>query len=433
MLIRLNLQNSLIRLASFVIALVIFGLLVKVIIGEFVVGTLSDKRININRELLTSTAGYFPASGRLFTRLAEFETKEAKVDFEIAEKYVQEAIKLSPNNYKYRLLLADIRDSSGDQSGAEKAFNEALQLAPEYSEVRWKTANFLVREKRVADSVEHFRIAAHSNPALFPAALDLVSAISDKNLLFLKRIVKDNQKGQLKLALLLAKQSRMSEAAEIFSKIDKELLFSGWEGTAFFDSMINQGYSRLAFDLWLQLKSGEAEIVDRSLIWNGDFETETDADLTHFDWRIGKSEFARIGFDGSRTRSGNRSLLFDFLGRDTTKLDNEVKHLIALQPGTSYRLEFYVKTDDLKTDEGPRIVVSDYSGKRIAQSAAVSAGTGDWKQMSVIFNAPQKQKETDDAAALFISVKRQPQYSYDAPTRGRIWFDDFSISEVNSK
>lgn len=429
MIIRLDLQNVFFRQGFFLITLVAAALLFKVISGEFVVGALSDKRIGVNKDLLTSAAVYYSDSGRLLARLAEFEMTASKVDFESAEDHIRQAIILSPNNYRYRLLLAEIRESRGDANGTEQAFNDALRLAPNYSEVHWRLANFLVREKRIEDSIGHFRIAVISNPALIASTLDLVAAVSDKNIFFLKEIVKDNQRGQLKLALLLANQSRIAEAAEVFSNIDKNITLSAWETSAFFDSLINKGFPKLAFDLWTQLKSGET--VNRSLIWNGDFETESDSKLAQFDWRIGKSDYARIGFDSSETHSGKRSLLLDFPGRDTTKLDNEVRHLVALKPGTNYRFEFYVKTEEFKTDEGPRVVISDKNGNRIAQSEPVPAGTNDWKRMSFGFTAPQK--PTGDAAALFISVKRQPRYSYDAPTRGRIWFDDFVINEVNGK
>ena len=68
---------------------------------------------------------------------------------------------------------------------------------------------------------------------------------------------------------------------------------------------------------------------------------------------------------------------------------------------------------------------------QIAQSEAVSAGTNDWNRMSIAFTAPQI--AAGESAAVFISVKRQPRYSYDKPTTGRIWFDDFEITEANGK
>jgi len=32
-------------------------------------------------------------------------------------------------------------------------------------------------------------------------------------------------------------------------------------------------------------------------------------------------------------------------------------------------------------------------------------------------------------SAVLISIKRKPKFSYDEPTRGTVWFDDFSLKE----
>lgn len=431
MLIRLNLQNGLIRQASFVITLLIIAVLATVILREFAAGTLSDQRIAVSQDLLNSAAASFPASGRILARLAAFERMPLKNNLESAEQHLQQAIKLSPNNYRYRLALAEIRDLRGDRAGTEQAFNEAIRLAPNYSEVHWKFANFLVKENRIEDAVAHFRSASVANPNVFGAALDLVAAVSGDNVFFLKEIVRDDPRGQLKLVLLLANRSRFLEASEIFSKINRNIRLSASESPAFLDALINKGFSQLALQHWIQLKDGEEKNLDNSLIWNGDFETETDPKFVQFDWQIGKSVFARIGYDNSQTHSGKRSLLFDFLGRDTVRIDNEVNHLAALRPETNYRLEYYVKTEKFKTSEGPRIVISDKAGNKIARSEPIPAGTNDWTRMSVNFTAPPT--ETGDSVELSISVKRQPQYSYDEPVSGRIWFDDFVLNEVRGK
>lgn len=431
MFIRFNLQNGLIRRIFFVTALVILGLLVKIIVGEFVVETLSDKRVGVNKDLLISSIDYFPASARLLARVAEYEASESNAGLEGAEGNAAQAAKLSPNDYRLRLLLAEIRDSRGERTAAEQSYKDALELAPNYSEVHWKFANFLARGKRIEDSIEHFRIAADLNPTLFAATLDLVWTISDENVPFLKRIVEDNQKGQLKLALLLANHSRVSDAAEIFSTIDRDVLLPAWESSSFFDILISKGYSKIAYQLWIGMQKVETAAINHSLIWNGDFEEKNESVAAQFDWRIGKSDFALIGLDSAETHSGSGSLLVDFAGRDTTRLDNEVRHLIAARAGNSYRLDFFVKTENFTSAEGLRVVVGDSTGNRVAQSEAVSAGTADWKRMSINFTAPRQ--ISGDAAALFISVKCQPRHSYGEPTRGHIRFDDFVMSEVNGK
>ena len=272
MLIRLNLQNGLIRRAGFAAAFLISAMLAVVILHEFAAATLSDQRIAVNQDLLNSAAAYFPASGRISARLAEFESMPFNNDFESAEQHLQQAIKLSPNNYRYRLALAEIRDLHGDLTGTEQAFSEAMRLAPNYSEVHWKFANFLVKENRIEDSLAHFRIASVANPNVFGAALYLVAAVSNDNILFLDEIVKDDPRGQLKLALLLANRSRFAEASEIFSKIDRNIRLSASETPAFLDALINKGFSQSAFQHWSQLKNGDEKNLNNSLIRNGDFE-----------------------------------------------------------------------------------------------------------------------------------------------------------------
>lgn len=430
MLIHLNLQKTIARQSYLLICIGIVLFLLKIIIGEFIAGTLSDRRVSVNKILLTKSILYLPQSAQLLARLAEYESSQDN-DNQNAELHLEQAIKLSPNNFKYRLLLAQIRDAANDKVGAENAYNEAVTLAPNYSDVHWRFANFLVRQKRVEESIEHFRLAANANPALFPSTLDLIWVVSDRNITYLKRIVENNQKGQLKLVLMLANQSFFPAAAEIFSKVDKETAINSWETISFFDLLINKGFSKLANTLWDQLKAGNDTVPNNQIVWNGGFETKIESGPAQFDWKLRKSDYARISIDNSQANSGSSSLLIDFLGRDTTKLDNEVRHIISLRPGTTYRLDYYLKTEELKTNEGPRVVISNKTGNRVAQTEPVPFGTNDWKRFSLIFTAPSK--TIGDAATLFISIKRQPQYSYDPPLQGRIWFDDFSVSEVKGK
>ena len=141
-----------------------------------------------------------------------------------------------------------------------------------------------------------------------------------------------------------------------------------------------------------------------------------------FDWAIGRSDYARLGLDRETARSGARSLKIEFTGRDTTRLDNEVRQAITLDAGARYELECYVKTKDLVTPEGPRVVVTvGTTGEEIASSGPVPAVTSDWRRIAFEFVAPP-------GHIMSISIKRKPRFSYDDPTKGVIWIDDVSIS-----
>ena len=116
-----------------------------------------------------------------------------------------------------------------------------------------------------------------------------------------------------------------------------------------------------------------------------------------------------------------------FTGRETTKLDGELKQLAAVRPGARYRLTFFAKTDGLVTTIGPRIsVVGAKSNGMIVASEPLAAGSSDWRQFTIEFVAPA------DTRAVLVKVSRTPEFSYDDPTRGVVWFDDFVLVEQSS-
>jgi hypothetical protein len=38
-----------------------------------------------------------------------------------------------------------------------------------------------------------------------------------------------------------------------------------------------------------------------------------------------------------------------------------------------------------------------------------------------------------DWGALLLTIKRIPKFSYDDPTRGTLWLDDFSLTELDNR
>ena len=125
--------------------------------------------------------------------------------------------------------------------------------------------------------------------------------------------------------------------------------------------------------------------------------------------------------------SGSRSLRLEFTGRDTLRLNGEIKQLVVVRPQTRYRLEFYVKARDFVSPEGPRLVIAhSRASAEIARSAPIVEGTYDWQRVTLEFVAPA------DWGALLLTIKRTPKFSYDEPTRGALWLDDFTLTELKN-
>jgi len=426
MFIELSLKSAPAKIALLIGTFLCCTLLGLVVFGNFVIDAFADERASVNCEVLSVASSYFPASGRLQARLAAAEMEEEDRDLKLARFHASKAVALCPSSYSNQMLLASVEESTGDRSAAEDSLKTALRLAPYNKEVHWRLANLLLREGKLGESVEEFRVAVSIDPRYLPNTLELIWPASGGNVQALEEVAGNGSLARLALAQFLLKRSRVVEAATEFGKIDRRARYDTPEGSKFFASLIKMGYLELARSLWTELVSpGDSQ---RPLMWNGGFESDVVAGFSSFDWTIASNAFARISIDPGVAHSGSRSLRIDFTGRDTARLDDEIKQLIVVSPGRHYRLGCYVKTEDLVTPEGPRIVIVDQNSQvSIASSDPISPGSNDWRALSVDFSAPLSSRSA------LITVKRIPKFSYDKPTSGTIWLDDFIVTELPEK
>lgn len=419
--IELNLTKPGARVLLALLTLAGCALLALLIVSRFVIGTLADRRLQVTRGMLKIPVEYLPGSARLNARLAAAEFSEGDRDLASARLYAERAVTLSPFDYRVWMTLASIEEATGDRRAAEEALRTATELAPNYWSVHYRLGNLLVREGKVAESLEEFRKAIAANDTLTPGALDLVWQASRENVDAVRSVCENNTKARFALAQFLLAKSKPVEAAGVFMSIDRaSRLSAAAESSVFMNGLIAAGKLENARDLWSDLVGVER---GAALIWNGGFESDIQRSFSQFDWSFNRSEYAVLSIDPSSPHSGSHSLKIEFAGRDTTTLDNEVKQLVAVTPGARYVLECYFKTEGFEAPEGPRIVVTDASSTWIAASEPVPAGSSDWRRLSLEFVAPQK-------GAVVISIKRKPKFSYDEPTRGTVWFDDFSMKQV---
>lgn len=427
MVIEVKVNNIARRLIAILFALGVCALLTVASLVSCAVGLLTDQRVNVSRELLAAGIAFVPNSAPLNARLAEAEMGEEDRDILSVERRATRAVNLSPWDYRQRLLLATVKEARGDRTAAEQSLQEALALAPNYTEVHWRLANLLLREGKLARSVVEFRTANSSNAALLPGTLDLLWRVSAGNLATIQAVTPRDPKSQLALAQFLLKQLRTSDAITVFSGIDRNALVGLPEISAFINSLMSEGRLEEARGLWVGLVSGTYAQPGHPLpgVWNGSFESDIAKNLTQFDWTINRNEYAVPGLDSNTSHAGSRSLRIDFTGRDTARLEGQVKQTIIVRPGVRYRLECYVKTERLETPEGPRIVVTDSSSStEIATSDPVPGGSNDWRLIAIDFTSPAS------AHAVIVTIKRIPKFSYDNPTRGTIWLDDFVLTEL---
>src|SRR5262249_11625276 len=264
--------------------------------SSFVVGVLTDERGSPPLDALAAGAQYFPESARLNARLARYEFGEQERDLALPRSYAVRAINLPPWNYAYRLHLANVEEADGNRDGAQKSLRSAMALAPNNADVHWRMANLLLRLGRAKEATAEFRKATATNSALLGAALDLIWRSSGREVDQVEEVTGDDPRLRLALAQFLLRQSRLSEAASIFRRVDRQERRRSPEASAFLQMLIDSARWATARDLWFDTISGDGGTGygGPSPIWNGGFEKEAVSNMPQFDWNLGRSPYARI-------------------------------------------------------------------------------------------------------------------------------------------
>lgn len=429
MILRFSLNSPFAKLALLLVALVVSGLLGRLVCAQFVVAVITDPRINMNQEALLQASTRYPQSPRVRARLAEAALDAAagpESNLAAALLHATHAVNLSPYDFQFRRLLAKAQEANGDLNAAEKSLYAAVGLAPQHAATNWALANLLLRQGKTAESLAPFRTATTGDPYLLPAAFDLLWQAADRDLVPLKTITGAKAEAQLALTQFLLEQSAIGAAIEVYQSIDRAARLNSQPSADFITRLMAANYGQEAYALWLELAQGATVRSDATVagsIWNGSFERAGLRHFNHFDWQFGRSDHARFMIDQSAARQGARSLRITFLGHETTKLNGEVVKLFPVAPNARYELECYARAKNLFGPEGPRLAVL-HKGAMLATSAPVVADASDWQRLSVSFTAPA------NAPLLTIAILRIPKFSYEEPTEGAVWFDDFALRKL---
>ncbi len=424
MILQFALNTAPAKFAAAFISLALFVVLLFCAAWYTVTYGLTDDRLPIPLSSLYAGANYLPNSPRIHARIAAGEMQGISRDLNKAESHIRQALELMPGEYNYHLMLASILESQGNKEAAEKSYREALALAPNYIEVNWRLANNLLRQNKIKESLDYFRFATNKNLSVLPNCYDLIWSVSNGDIPALTSITNSSPKAQLMLAQYLARQTKFTEAAAIFRRINQDARRAEPESSLVINELVNANQLALARELWGELLTTDAT-KPQPIIWNGSFESSISPSLAQFDWMLRDNAYARTVIDPQEGKAGSNSLRIYFLGKDTARIDGEIKQILMLKPGKHYRLECQYKTRDLTTPMGPRIAITELSSKNvIGASEPIPEGTRTgWQPISFEFTAPVS------SGAALLQIQRIPKSGYDEPSKGYLWFDDFTLKE----
>ena len=340
-------------------------------------------------------------------------------DIERSIREFETAAALSPSNYILWLDLGRARERNGDQAGAERALRKALELAPNYSRVQWALGNALLRQGKNDEAFAEIRKAVTGDANYTDAAAITAWQILDGDIFQVRNAIGDSTRANASLATLLTGRKRFDEAFDTWNRLpgDEKKTTLKETGQALYKQFIEAGKYRYASRVGVQIGT----IQNGGGIQNGGFEEPVGAqNSTIFTWQIADGANPRIGPTDGQKHNGNYSLLMSF--GQSAKGIRHVSQTMTAEPGKSYVLEFFYRSD-LKTQAKLKWeVVTAANGKLITSTDSLSPAA-DWTPVRVNLAIPS---DVDGVTLRFAAEGCDPAT---CSISGNIWFDDFSFKD----
>ena len=362
-------------------------------------------------------------------RLAEVLLRKLPPDQlnQVTAEY-EEAVRLSPNDYRLWMMLGTALEQSGDTRRGEEALRQATELAPSYVYPHWYLANLLLRTARYDEGFSELRRASDADPEFRPQLFNLAWQIYNQDFDALKIAVGSNAEAVARLALYLFGQQRIEDGLRLWNTLtESEKRANRFAGFSMVSTLIAAQRFHDAMRVWNELATGESSRVLTEQITDGGFED----DITHgsaevFNWQVKQVPEMQIGIDPGHGHTGARSLRLLFQVRSKLESIN-VSQLIPVFPNKQYDFEYYVKTEKLQSGSTPAIQIVEAANNSVLATSE-SAGTGDtdWKRVATSFKTGPKTE-----AVMVKIVRGGCGDTPVCPIFGMIWYDDFRFQRRN--
>lgn len=377
----------------------------------------TDQNAEVIARLAINLAPNDPLANRLFA-----DTQTANSD---SVEGLENVIKLSPNDFRWWIELGRAREQSENYQEAEKAFQKAVEIAPDYTIPHWQLGNFYLRQNRNEDAFAELKKAGENNSLYREQVFSIVWSYFEKDTAKLDQIAGDSPVGSANLAKFYAFKERPEDSLRIWNTLAEEDKKNNLTDAALVARVLyDKRFYREAIEFVRQL--GIEPDARTETIQNAGFEKPIgEADITFFSWRVSPIAKMDVKLDPIQKHEGNRSLRVSFNGYADAELYN-IYQTVTVEPKINYRLSFWVRTEDLKSGGTPNLEIYNAAdSKNIATSAAFPVGTNNWQQVKVDFTAP----ENSEAVVL-----RTTRVFCDdnCPIFGTFWYDDFKLERLKS-
>jgi tetratricopeptide (TPR) repeat protein len=347
-----------------------------------------------------------------------------------AARHYEEAARLSPNDFRFFMELGRVRGLVGDVRGSETALRRAVELAPTYPEPRWYLGNSLLRQGRTEEAFAELRRAGEASPGKFlPQVIELSWRFYDADVPAVLRAVGNSVAARGQLMEYLINLKRLDDARQLWEGFDAEqrkqhaatgekLLLRFLEAKRFHDV--------LAMHQELSATAGTPTAAAPERLTNGGFESAVGAPGRNpFEWQVVPLAGVQMGLDERVRQEGGRSLRVAFNSANTLTFRN-ISQFVTVEPQTRYRLEYYVRREDLKGEATlvTEVVDAGQPDRVLAAAPPLAAGSADWQAVTLDFTtAPATQALTLRIISPLCPVATCPIF-------GKVWYDNFNLQRL---
>jgi len=159
-----------------------------------------------------------------------------------------------------------------------------------------------------------------------------------------------------------------------------------------------------------------------NLIFNGDFEQPPLN--AGFDWRLSATSYVSLDLADPRAYQGKRCLRLDFTVPRNEEYE-PLHQIVVVRPQHRYRLTAFVRSENIASDSGPRLRVSDLAaGQRLEATTGGTVGTTGWHAVSTEFSTGP------EAESVRVSVWRPRSRSFPGELSGAFWLDAVRLERL---
>ena len=340
-------------------------------------------------------------------------------DARAAAAQFQQAVHLNPYDSATWMHLAQAYNVLGAESEQAQAIRNAIAVDPTTPEIAWNAANFFLIQGNTAEALDQLGIVIRNDSGMAEAALDLGWRASGDVEAIERRLPSDPAiyLNFIKVLIHREQWAAASHAWESLLAMNRD--FDPRSALFYIDVLLTKRDVAGAQNAWHQLVQRSDVLKPYVRPGNLVVNTNFDCDMLNagFDWHYSAIPNVSVMLDSTQSYQANQALLVTYFG---VSADTGMRQYVPVKPGAAYVVSAWVKSEELRSANGPRLAVSDaYQNVEYAHSDE-TLGTTPWHEVQTAFTAGP------DTNLVLLQFSRHPG---DTRIQGRFCADAVRLSQ----